>query len=179
MAVTQTRLMTVEEYRRLPEAGPFSYELRHGELAQVTRPKFKHHKLQERFVELLQVASAGNGHVSWEVAFRAVPEYELRVADVAWVTQERWDQIDPEDNLHGAPELVIEVLSPSNTMSEILDKEQLCLEHGCLEFWVADADRRQVKVSTPDGRTTTYRAGQEIPLRLFGAGALKVDAIFS
>jgi hypothetical protein len=36
-----------------------------------------------------------------------------------------------------------------------------------------------VKVSTPDGITTTYRAGQEIPLRVFGSGALKVDDIFA
>lgn len=179
MAVTQTHLMTVEEFRRLPESGPFYYELRHGELAQVSRPKLKHTRVQRKARKLLEAAAGDVGVVEIELAFRALPEYELRVADVAFVSQERWDRSDPEDNLHGAPELVIEVLSPSNTMSEILDKEQLCLEHGCLEFWVADADRRQVKVTTPDGRTTTYRAGQEIPLRLFGAGTLKVDAIFS
>jgi Uma2 family endonuclease len=171
--------MTVEEFRRLPEGGPVSFELRHGELVEATRPNFRHHRTQERFVESLQAASAGIGHVSWEVAFRALPQYELRVADVAWVTQERWDSVNPEDNLHGAPELVIEVLSPSNTAAEIFDKEQLCLEHGCLEFWVADADRRQVKVTTPDGHTITYRAGQEIPLLLFGSGTLSVDALFS
>jgi len=73
---------------------------------------------------------------------------------------------------------VIEVLSPSNTAAEINEKEKLCLENGAKEFWVLDADLRQVKVSTPDGITTTYRSGQEIPLRLFGAGALKVDDIF-
>jgi hypothetical protein len=34
-------------------------------------------------------------------------------------------------------------------------------------------------VSTPDGVTTTYRAGQAIPLPLFGGGALPVDDIFN
>jgi len=83
------------------------------------------------------------------------------------------DKVDPEDNLHGAPEWVIEVLSPSNTAAEIFDKEKLCLENGCQEFWVVDSVRRQVRVSTPGGITKTYREGQEIPLRQFGAARLR------
>ncbi len=179
MAVTQTHLMTVEEFRRLPERGPVYYELRHGELVEVTRRKLKHTRVQRTMRKLLEAAAKDRGIVEIELPFRATPEHDLRVADVAFVSQERWEGSDPEDNLHGAPELVIEVLSPSNTAAEMFDKEQLCLDHGCLEFWVADADRRQVKVTTPDGHTITYRAGQEIPLRLFGDGVLAVDALFS
>jgi Uma2 family endonuclease len=179
MATTLTRPMTVEEFDKLPETGPFCYELHNGELVQVTKPKLKHHVLQEHLLEMLRTASAGNGHVSMELAFRALPEYELRVADVAYVSQERWDQIDLEDYLHGAPDLVIEVLSPSNTAAEMAEKEKLCLENGSKEFWVVYPKLRQVKVSTPDGITTTYRDGQEIPLRLLGGGTLQVSAIFS
>jgi len=179
MATTLTRQMTIEEFYALPENEAFSYELHNGELFKVTRPVHKHHLLQEHLVELLRPASSGLGHVSMELAFRALPEYELRVADVAYVSQERWDQIDREDSLRGAPDLVIEVLSPSNTAAEIAEKEKLCLENGSREFWVLYPKLRQVKVSTPDGITTTYRDGQEIPLLLFGSGTLKVDDIFS
>jgi Uma2 family endonuclease len=179
MATILTRPITVEELYALPETGPFFYELHNGELVKVTRPVHKHHLLQERLVELLRPVSSGLGHVTMELAFRALPEYEFRVADVAFVSQERWDQIDPEGNLRGAPDLVIEVLSPSNTAAEMSKKKRLCLENGCREFWVLDADLRQVEVSTPNGITTTYRDGQEIPLRLFGSGALAVSAIFS
>ena len=148
MATTTTHPMTVEEFRRLPETGPFYCELRHGEAVRV-------------------------------FTFRPLPEHEVRVAGIAYVSRERWEQTDPEDNLRGAPDLVLEVLSRSNTAAEVFDKEKLCLENGCREFWVVDSDRRQVKLSTPDGITTTYRAGQEIPLRLFGGGALQVEAIFA
>ncbi len=85
---------------------------------------------------------------------------------------------DLEDNIRGAPDLVIEVLSPSNSASEIYDRENLCLENGAREFWVVDPDRRQVKVSTQDGRTVTYQSGQEIPLQLFGNARMALDAIF-
>ena len=176
---TNTGLMTVEQFRQLAEDdGPVYRELRHGEVFPVTRPKFKHYRIQRRVRKLLEALAGEDGIVEIEFAFRALPEYELRVADVAYVERARWERIDPEDNLHGAPDLVIEILSPSNTAAEINEKEKLCLENGAKEFWVLDADLRQVKVSTPDGITKTYRLGQEIPLRLFGGGALKVDDIF-
>ena len=81
--------------------------------------------------------------------------------------------------LIGAPQQVIEVVSPSNTAAEIYEKEQICLAKGARECWVVDPDRRQVKVTTPDGHTVTWQAGHEIPLPLFGGGArVKVDDIF-
>jgi Uma2 family endonuclease len=116
--------------------------------------------------------------VAVEFPFRALPEYELRVADVAMISRDRINQADQEDDLHGAPDLVIEVLSSSNTVAEINDKEKLCLENGSKEFWVVDPNLRQVKVSTPDGITTTFRSGQEIGLRVFGGVTLRVDEIF-
>jgi len=177
MSETTTRLMTVEEFRQLPETGPFYYELRHGELVQVTRPKLKHHWIQRRLRRLLEGPAGEAGAVETEVAFRALPEHELRVADVAFVSKERWHHGDGEDNVRGAPELVIEVLSPSNTSTELLDKEKLCLENGCLEFWVVDPVRHLVRVSTPEGLAKIYQEGQEIPLRLF-SGSLAVKSIF-
>jgi Uma2 family endonuclease len=174
---TTTGSMTVEQFRQLPETGPFYYELRHGEAVPVSRPKLKHTLIQKRLERLLERA-VPEMFVSIEVPFRALPEHELRVADVAIVSQERIKQADPEDNLRGAPDLVIEVLSPSNTVAEINDKEKLCLENGSKEFWIVDPDLRQVKVSTPDGITTTFRPSQEISLRVFCGGALKVDEIF-
>ena len=71
---------------------------------------------------------------------------------------------------------MIEVLSPSNTAAEMLDKRQLCLENGAKEFWVVDPKSKQVKVSTAVGRTMTLQDRQQIPL-LFG-GAIAVSEIF-
>ena len=53
---TTTRLMTVEQYRELPETGPFYYELRRGELVQVARPKWTHESIQDRLHERLKEA---------------------------------------------------------------------------------------------------------------------------
>jgi Uma2 family endonuclease len=171
--------MTVEQFRQLPETGPFYYELRHGEPVRVTRPKYRHVFIQSQLQILLWPIVQGQGRVMVEFPFRPLPEHELWVADVAYISNERLQKIDPGDNLAGAPELVIEVLSPSNTAAEINDKEKLCLENGARQFWVVDPDLRQVKVSTPDGITTTFRSSQSIPLQALGGGSIKVDDIFA
>jgi Uma2 family endonuclease len=179
MAVT-TSPVTIEEYSNLPEDdGPVYHELRHGELVAVARAKVKHQMIQSRLRRLLEPLAPPAALVEVEVSFRALPQYELRVADVAYVSSERWAMADPEDYIQGAPDLVIEVLSPSNTAAELYDKEKLCLNNGAKEFWVVDPDRRQVKVSTPDGHTITWQSGQEIPLLLFSGASVAVDAIFA
>ena len=179
MIATTSQLMTVEAFSQLPhDDGPVYHELRHGEFVEVTRPKLKHFFVQRNLRRLLENVAVPESVVDTEFAFRALPEYELRVADVAWVSAERLKDVDRESHFRGTPELVVEVLSPSNSASEIYDREKLCLENGGREFWVVDPDRRQVKVSTPDGRTVTYQSGQEIPLPLFGNAKLAVNAIF-
>ncbi len=172
-----TQLMTFAEFEKLPDEVCRHSELRHGELVFVPPPKHKHRLFQDRLVELLK-AYAGNNYVGIEVSFRALPEHEFRSADVAVVDRQRWQQVGGDDNLRGAPALVIEVLSPSNTSSEMNDRKTLCLDNGCREFWVVDPRNIQVDVSTPDGQTVTYRRGQSIPLPLFGDAALAVDEIF-
>jgi Uma2 family endonuclease len=176
VATTTTKLMTFAEFEQLPNTPEgFPFELRHGELVKLVFPKMKHSRVQWQLRRLLERAAGQAGIVEKEVGFRPVPEHEYRIADVAFISKGRWDTA--EDYLFGAPEIVIEVLSPSNTATEMLDKEKLCLENGCQEFWIVDPTLYLVKVSTPDGRAITYSAGQEIPL--FFGGRLAVDSIFT
>jgi Uma2 family endonuclease len=173
-----TGIMTVDQFRELPEdSGPVYHELRHGEVVAVTRPKLKHSLIQRNLRELLTQFAERGSYVDTEVAYRPLPEFELWVADVAYVAADRFQQADPNDNIRGAPELVVEVLSPSNTVSEIFEKERTCLANGSLEFWVVDPDRAQIKVSTPDGRTVTFHAGDEIPAPFGNRAKLKVSDI--
>ena len=174
-------ILTVEKFQRLPEdSGGGYHELRGGKVVTIARPAFRHRSLRRQLRRLLERAGSPLIAIDSEVAFRPLPEHELRVADVAVVTAEREAAIDPNGHLMGAPDLAIEVLSPSNTFSEINDKETLCLENGAREFWVVDPFRRLVKLAKPDGHTVTYRPGQSIPW-LFApeTAAIAVDRIFS
>ena len=148
----------------------------------MTRPKMKHAKVQLGLVRLLQPFALDLGIVAIEVAFRALPEfpeYDLRGADVAFVSQARWDNTPDDDNLKGSPELVIEVPSPSNTRAEMREKAALCLSTGAEEFWVVDTKQNTVRVTRRSSEETLYRPGDRIPLTVFGGGArLETTPIF-
>jgi Uma2 family endonuclease len=176
VATTNTRLMTFAEIEQLPDPQSCRYELRHGELVRVPFAILKHSLIQRRLQDVIEQAASDAGEAYVALGFRALPDGEYRRADVAWVSNARWAEQDMEGYFRGAPDIVIEVPPPSNTMVELLDKEELCLENGSREFWIIDIDRRQVKVSTPDGHTIAYKSGRAIPL-LFG-GHL-ADAIFA
>src|ERR1700680_3475547 len=130
--------MTFAEFARLPEPQSYRYELRHGELVKVAPPIQEHSRAQWQLRRMLEKAAGERGVVKEEFSFRALPEYEYRVADVAFLSKDRWDNIDPKGLLAGVPELVIEVLSPSNTVAEIIDKKTVCLENDAREFWAVD-----------------------------------------
>ncbi|HML15871.1 MAG TPA: Uma2 family endonuclease [Bryobacteraceae bacterium] len=175
---TTSALMTVEQYSALPEDKPGRYELHHGVPVFMPPPKHGHALVQHRLIKCLESVAAGRGVVWPEFAFRPLAEYECWIADVAYLSQPRFDAIAADDYLRGAPELVIEVLSPSNTAEEMNEREAICLENGCLEFWIVDPKRKTVKVSTPDRRTITYIEADKIPLRIPAAGELAVSEIF-
>jgi Uma2 family endonuclease len=125
-------------------------------------------------------AQAGSlGAVGIEMPFRAVPQFDLRAAGVAFVSRERWDSIDPEDNLYGAPDLVVEVKSPSNTWAELRERASLCLANGCQDFWIVDQKARTVTAISRDGKAVRYTEADSIPLPLFGGDGLRVADVFT
>jgi len=176
-ASAEPLLITVEQYWQLPDREDVIQELHLGMVVTLTRPKMRHAKLQFRLVELLRPKAEHLGIIATEVAFRALPEYDLRGADVAYVSQQRWDATDDDDNLHGSPELVLEVLSPSNTKAEIREKAVLCLSSGAQEFWVVDPKQETVSVTRQGSVPRVYRMGDRIPLSRFDAH-LDVSEIF-
>jgi Uma2 family endonuclease len=144
-----------------------------------TRPRAGHLELQHRLLMLLIPKLTGFGMVRMEYPYRPMAEFELRAADVAAISRVRFDAIDRDDNLHGAPELVIEVKSPSNTERQLRELVTLCLNNGAIEFWIVDMDRKSVSVMRREGVATVFGSGSVIPLSPFGGAGLAVDEIFA
>jgi Uma2 family endonuclease len=176
---TATGLMTVEEFAKLPEPADGTYlELHHGEVVHLTFPKPEHRDVQHRLYDMLKPIALTKWVVQLELPFRALPEHELRAADVGIVSRERYLAINRGEYLRGAPDMVIEVESPSNTSAELDDKEALCLASGCREFWIVYSERKLVRATT--GETVRrYKEGESIPLSLFPGRTLAVSDIFA
>ena len=157
-------LVTVAQFRQMPEVGELAFELHHGEVVAMTRPKARHSELQHRLMLLLSAKLAGFGVTRIEYPYRPVAEFDLRAADVAVVSRERWRAIDPDDNLRGSPELVVEVRSPSNTERQLKELAALCLANGALECWIVDSAQKSVSVIHREGRAVVYASGDTVPL---------------
>jgi Uma2 family endonuclease len=176
-AVAEPLLMTVAQYRQLPDREDVIQELHWGQVITLTRAKMGHAKIQSRLVRLLRPKVEHLGVVESEVAFRALPEYDLRGADVAFVSRQRWDATPDDDNLRGSPEIVIEILSPSNTKAEMREKAALYLSTGAREFWIVDPKRKTVTVARGEAEVSVFRTGDKLPLPMF-QGDLDVARIF-
>ena len=139
-------------------------------------PKRGQQRIQRRILALL-TESAGKGVVAeTEMAFRPAPEHEVWVADIGYVKLSRDQNTADDEYLTGAPDLVIEVLSPSNTVDEIAEKIDICMANGCLSFWVVDPKRKVVSVTEGDV-TRQYRESATIPLPEL-EGTISVESIF-
>jgi Uma2 family endonuclease len=172
-----TGLITVEEYLKLPDPKEGRTELHHGEVIVMPPPKNGHQDDQDRIQMLLKRLAGREYVVRMEMAFRPTPEYELWVADVGCISSERHKNTPKDQYIMGAPELVVEVLSPSNRMYQINDKMSICLNNGCKSFWVVDQKRKTVSV-TEGNVTRHYGVSDTISCSLFSGQQISVRAIF-
>ncbi len=68
----------------------------------------------------------------------------------------------PEKHLPFAPDLAVEVISPSDDEDEVAEKAQMWLKAGSLLVWTVDPERRTVTVYRPDAEPVTLDENQEI-----------------
>jgi Uma2 family endonuclease len=66
----------------------------------------------------------------------------VKVADTVWVSARRLAQIDGRTAYSAAPEICVEVLSPSNTRNEIEEKRRLYFAAGAKEVWICERNGR-------------------------------------
>jgi Uma2 family endonuclease len=62
----------------------------------------------------------------------------VKAIDIAWLAPERRQEVDSAICLAQAPEICVEILSPSNTGEEISEKIALYFEAGAEEVWICD-----------------------------------------
>ena len=90
-------------------------------------------------------------------------------------------KIGPE-GCRGAPDLVIEILSPSNTAIEMERKFSLYLDAGVREYWIVDPENYRLKVSCfRDGTilTSTYGSADIVEVDIFPDLKIALEQVFA
>jgi len=141
-------LISVEEFDRLEEPDELSYELDEGELVVMTKPRPLHNRIAERLYRALsrylESHQVGEAFI-FEYLFVLGPNIK-RAPDVSFLRAERANQIDPNADIPGAPDLAVEVLSPNDTVSAVRRKIRQYFAAGAQCVWIVYPETREVEV---------------------------------
>jgi Uma2 family endonuclease len=150
-------LMTGEDLLRMPDNGK-RYELVKGELIEMSPPGGEHGERASRIGRLLDefVEEHDLGRVGMESGFYLSRNPDtVRSPDAFFISKER---LDPDAEVFGyyevIPDLVVEIVSPSDTFNEVIDKVDEYLAAGVRLVWVVNLKRRSV-IIYPGGQTLT------------------------
>jgi Uma2 family endonuclease len=148
MATPERIRMTVEEFKQLPESN-VPTELIDGEVIVSPTPIYRHQEIVgDTYYFLKQIAKQNPTLGTAVVAPMDVWLGEDCVQpDVFWVSgPESRCKLVEDGYWYGAPDLVVEVLSPSTAYRDRQTKFNLYQQHGVREYWLADPEGQYVEV---------------------------------
>ncbi len=144
MISLQTKL-TYADY--LKTSDDERYELLNGELVMAPAPREIHQYILGRlYIEMgAFIYERDLGDVYFAPTDVALSDMDVVQPDLLFVSNERNHIITPE-NIQGAPDLVVEILSPATAERDRTLKLDLYARHGAHEYWIVDPDARTIMV---------------------------------
>jgi Uma2 family endonuclease len=147
---TTTQLITAEDLLRMPDDG-LRYELVRGQL--ITMPPAgnihgnRTMRLGWRLAQHVESNDLGVVYAA-ETGFKITSNPDtVRAADIAFVSKARLAEVgDVEGYWPGAPDLAVEMVSPSDTYTEVEEEVAEYLQAGAKAVWVVNPRRRTITV---------------------------------
>jgi Uma2 family endonuclease len=186
---TSPQIVTADELMRLSSDG-FRYELVRGEL-QMMSPTGNEHAIVTAALTGLLVSfvrqHALGAVFAAEAGFQLERDPDTVLApDIAFVERQRIDAtgVSPEF-WQGAPDLAVEVKSPSDRAGAVAAKTQAWLTHGARQVWLVDPRKRTVTIYHRDGRVIplseaeALEGGDVVPGFACGVGEIFPPDCFS
>jgi len=175
---------TYADWLGLPDDG-FRYELIEGELFVSPSPSVQHQIAISSLLSAVyqHAKEADLGLVLTAPIGVRLPEEETIVQpDLLFISRERLDLV--KDNvIDGAPDLVVEILSPSNWVFDRTRKQKAYEQAGVREYWIVDYRARTVDVLVLEGREYVqrgqYSEGDVAPSEALPGFAIPVADIFA
>lgn len=175
---------TYRDYINLPESEEKRYELIDGELYMAPAPTPAHQIIVGRlFRVLIEFVEAHDlGSVIFSPLDVVLSEEDVLQPDVIYVSTDR-EGIITERNIRGAPDLVIEVLSPGTADRDRTIKRARYLKFGVREYWMVDPQARTIEVlkagQTEFESVRVYPGGTTATSPVLEGLRVSVDAVFS
>lgn len=138
--------ITAAEFFELPEQPGFPIvELIDGEIIMSASPIPKHQRISLRLALILDTLKP-NGEVFTAPLDVHLDDSNVLEPDIMWISAHESSAIIGERHIIGAPDLVVEVFSPSTLKRDKTQKFTLYEKHGVREYWMVDLETEQVEV---------------------------------
>ena len=186
MASSIEPLLTVADLDAFPDDDGNRYELIGGELFVSRAPGIPHQRvLLNLELGLSDYLRANPIGILVPGAGAIFSDHDAVIPDLAFVRNERWDEVVTGEKFTGALDLVIEILSPGtqSRQRDLSAKRQLYGKYGVKEYWIVDSENREVLVFRLEGEAfkeiTTLKNDDEITSPLLSGFRLRVSTIFN
>ena len=181
MEQTRTRC-TAEEYLNMPEGAP--YQLIGGKLNMTPAPGWQNQRISRRIE--MRLAAYVEEHDLGEV-FDAPTDVLLSddnvfQPDLLFISKGREELLSERGVINGAPDLVIEILSPSTSTIDTIEKKEIYEKSGVREYWIVDAEGWTVFIYVI--KTSRYELihkagkGERAPSKVVTGFELSIDEVF-
>ena len=185
MAAKIEPLLTVEDLDACPDDGN-RYELIEGELFVSRSPGIPHQRVLQNLQLEFGLYLKGNPIGILVPGTGAIfSEYDAVILDLVFVRNERWAEVTSGPRITGAPDIVVEILSPGseNRRRDLSVKRQLYAKYGIAEYWVLDPDTHAAEiyrlVRGTLSKVVALTGDDEITSPVLPSFQLKVSAIFN
>ncbi len=148
---TQTKVWTYEDYLKLEDDK--RYEIIEGELIEMPAPSVTHQRIVGKLFRLMSdfVEKKSLGEVFVSPIDVILSETNVVQPDLVFVSKGR-SNIVRDKGIFGAPDLVVEVISPSTLKRDTEDKKRLYAKFKVRELWLIFPGERAVEVFSLKGK---------------------------
>ncbi len=154
---TTSNVLTFAAFEQLPDGDGMHRELIEGELQILPPAKSRHIVIAKRvFKLLLALEDRADAQVYSEAGYKLSTDPSTWIQpDVSFLKNDRIRATPAGSYFLGAPELAVEVVSPSESARDLKRKINLLLKGGSLAVWVVYPEERAVEIYRPDGTSCT------------------------
>ena len=137
--------LTYEDYAKTPEGE--RWELIDGQLIMPPSPKEAHQSVLGNLGAPMHLFARENdlGRVYFAPFDVVLSDADTVQPDLLFISMDRLNIIT-EDNIQGAPDLVVEIRSPTTARQDWTVKRELYARHGVREYWLVDPEAATVAV---------------------------------
>jgi Uma2 family endonuclease len=151
-------VLTYDDYISLPNDRN-RYEILEGELIETPSPTTNHQRVSRNleFVLFSHIKHTNCGEILDAPMDVILDESTVVQPDIIFIAKERF-HILSKRGVDGAPDLLIEILSPATAKYDRISKMQLYARFGVQWFWIVDPDGRKVEEFERDGESYTPKS---------------------